>query len=212
MGTDLERYMELYESAIKQVYSETVLDHGRNPRNLRDYLLGKLLLSLIIILLLSIMVLSTSCGGVSQAETTTQTPPITSTTTQTLTTTKATTITTTTRKTTTTTTTPNASDPTGFYPSYILISPGTSSITSGDSQAYTVIAYDFYGKSMDMTKDIDFNISSDAGGSWFFNEYTAENAGTWKITADYWNPTDGTEFWRDDATLIVNEATPIATE
>jgi len=26
--------MDLYEEAIKQIYSETVLDHGRNPRNL----------------------------------------------------------------------------------------------------------------------------------------------------------------------------------
>ena len=34
MSTDQGRIMDLYEEAIKQIYSETVLDHGRNPRNL----------------------------------------------------------------------------------------------------------------------------------------------------------------------------------
>ena len=56
-----------------------------------------------------------------------------------------------------------------------------------------------------MTRDCDFNISRDAGGSWIYNEYTSENIGTWKVTGDYWNPTDGTEYWRDEATLIVTE-------
>ena len=36
MSTDREKTMDLYEEAIKQIYSETVLDHGRNPRNLED--------------------------------------------------------------------------------------------------------------------------------------------------------------------------------
>ena len=33
MGLDPE---ELLETAMKQIYSETMLDHGRNPRNLGD--------------------------------------------------------------------------------------------------------------------------------------------------------------------------------
>jgi len=33
MGMDLG---ELLETAMKQIYSETMLDHGRNPRNLGD--------------------------------------------------------------------------------------------------------------------------------------------------------------------------------
>jgi nitrogen fixation NifU-like protein len=34
VSVDWQKYQELSETAIKQVYSETVLDHGRNPRNL----------------------------------------------------------------------------------------------------------------------------------------------------------------------------------
>ena len=34
MSTDQRRIIDLYEEAIKQIYSETVLNHGQNPRNL----------------------------------------------------------------------------------------------------------------------------------------------------------------------------------
>ena len=36
MSEAWEKYRELYETAMRQIYSETVLDHGRNPRNLGD--------------------------------------------------------------------------------------------------------------------------------------------------------------------------------
>ena len=36
MNVDWEKYLQLYETAMKQIYSETLLDHGRNPRNLGD--------------------------------------------------------------------------------------------------------------------------------------------------------------------------------
>jgi nitrogen fixation NifU-like protein len=36
LAIDWEKYQQLYETAIKQIYSEMVLDHGRNPRNLGD--------------------------------------------------------------------------------------------------------------------------------------------------------------------------------
>jgi hypothetical protein len=65
------------------------------------------------------------------------------------------------------------------------------------------MAYDFQGNSYDVTHNAVFSISSGAGGFWVFNKYTSENAGIWEITADYWNPGDGTEYWRDQATLIV---------
>ena len=34
MNTDRGKIMDLYKETIKEIYSETVLDHGRNPRNL----------------------------------------------------------------------------------------------------------------------------------------------------------------------------------
>lgn len=36
MSTDKEDIIDLSESVIKQIYSETALDHGINPRNLED--------------------------------------------------------------------------------------------------------------------------------------------------------------------------------
>jgi len=36
MSEAWEKYRELYETAMRQIYSETVLDLGRNPRNLGD--------------------------------------------------------------------------------------------------------------------------------------------------------------------------------
>lgn len=34
MNTDRGKIMDLYKETIKEIYSETVLDHGQNPRNL----------------------------------------------------------------------------------------------------------------------------------------------------------------------------------
>jgi len=36
LSIDQEKYDQLYETVIKEVYSETVLDHGKNPRNLEE--------------------------------------------------------------------------------------------------------------------------------------------------------------------------------
>ena len=36
MSIDWEKYQELYETAMRQIYSEAVLDHSKNPRNLED--------------------------------------------------------------------------------------------------------------------------------------------------------------------------------
>jgi len=34
LNTDRGKIMDLYKETIKEIYSETVLDHGQNPRNL----------------------------------------------------------------------------------------------------------------------------------------------------------------------------------
>lgn len=36
MSVDPEKLKELYDIAMRQIYSDTVLDHGKNPRNLED--------------------------------------------------------------------------------------------------------------------------------------------------------------------------------
>ena len=36
MDIDWEKYQQVFETAMRQMYSETVLDHGRKPRNLGD--------------------------------------------------------------------------------------------------------------------------------------------------------------------------------
>ena len=36
MALDMNKYKELYDTAIRQIYSETAIDHGRQPRNLGD--------------------------------------------------------------------------------------------------------------------------------------------------------------------------------
>ena len=36
MEIDQEKLQQLYDTAMKQIYSEAVLDHGKNPRNLED--------------------------------------------------------------------------------------------------------------------------------------------------------------------------------
>ena len=149
--------------------------------------------------LLITVLLNVSCRSVSQSTTTTiPTSIITTTNTPPTTTTQ-------TPTTTTKTATKNAGDLSSLYVSYIIITPGTATITAGSSQLYTVIAYDYEGNSFDVTRDCDFFITRGADGIWILNEYISENTGTWQVAADYWNPISGTEFWRDEATLIVTE-------
>jgi hypothetical protein len=80
---------------------------------------------------------------------------------------------------------------------YIVISPPNASVAAGDSQAYTVEAFDQYDNSLgDVTSSTSFSMSVGAGGSWFANVYTSQNAGTWTVTGEYSGKTD-------TATLIV---------
>jgi uncharacterized repeat protein (TIGR01451 family) len=73
----------------------------------------------------------------------------------------------------------------------IVISPETASISAGDTQTYTVKAYDTSGASMgDVTSSTTFSIQVGAGGSWSGNTYTSENVGRWTVTATYSGKSD----------------------
>jgi len=161
------------------------------------------LIIVIYFLALFIIIISCSSEGGADALLTTTTEEET-TLTSTPPTTTSQTLTTTTTRTNTLTIDP-ALDPTTFYVKYIVLSPDTATISAGSCQFYTVVAYDYGGNSFEVTRDCDFFITKEAGGIWIYNEYISEHKGTWEVTADYWNPVDGTEFWRDQATLIVTE-------
>jgi len=81
----------------------------------------------------------------------------------------------------------------------IAVSPDTSAITAGSTQAYTVEAFDQFNNSLgDVTSTTTFSIEDGAGGSWAANVYTSQNAGTWTVTGTY-----NTTF-SDTATLNVS--------
>src|SRR5208283_4424449 len=61
----------------------------------------------------------------------------------------------------------------------ILIIPGSTSITAGQSQTFTAMASDSNGNDWDVTSSTTWTIDSGAGGSWTGNTYTSNNAGTW---------------------------------
>jgi hypothetical protein len=171
--------------------------------------MGRLLKLPVIILLLITMLMTVSCGSVSQHTTTITTDTTeTVTTTTTVVQTSIVTVFTTPATATTTTktsTTNTAISPLDFDPSYIIISPDTASITAGENQAYTAMAYDNEGNALDITMETSFSIDKDAGGRWAFNNYTSENTGTWKVTGLYNDPVDGYESWNDSVALVVTQ-------
>ena len=73
---------------------------------------------------------------------------------------------------------------------YIEISPATSTITAGDTQSYTALAYDNLSNYIDVTASTVFSIDVGAGGSWTANVYTSAKAGTWTVTGTYTGLTD----------------------
>ncbi|MGB9834981.1 MAG: Ig-like domain-containing protein, partial [bacterium] len=81
------------------------------------------------------------------------------------------------------------------------LSPSTATITAGSSQAYTLLAYDSYNNSWDVTSSASFSITPSAGGSWSANTYTSQKAGTWTITGSYGGKSA-------TATLIVQPGAP----
>ena len=83
---------------------------------------------------------------------------------------------------------------------HIVISPDTTSITAGATQAYTAEAFDQFNNSLGfVTENTTFSIAGDHGGSWSANTYTSAKAGTWTVTGTY-------STLSDDASLTVNAA------
>jgi len=83
----------------------------------------------------------------------------------------------------------------------IELSPASMAIAAGETQAYTVEAFDAYGNSLgDATASAAFSIvESGHGGSWTDNVYTAHTAGTWTVQASFGG-------FSDDAELVVQPA------
>ena len=94
----------------------------------------------------------------------------------------------------------NRSDEFTVYPGemdHILITPATSTIEAGGSQAYNSTARDEYGNELgDVTANTTWEIHTDAGGEWDDNVYTSQFSGTWTVTGTY-------EEFSADAVLTV---------
>ncbi len=84
----------------------------------------------------------------------------------------------------------------------IAITPQTSTLTAGASEAFTATASDIYGNVWDVTSSTDWTISGGAGGLWSGNTYTSSTSGTWTVTGTY-------KEISDSATLTVNNGSPI---
>ena len=68
----------------------------------------------------------------------------------------------------------------------VSLTPANRTITAGDVQAYTAIAYDAYDNEIgDVTGSTVFDINAAAGGNWSGNAYTSQKAGTWTVTGTY---------------------------
>jgi hypothetical protein len=84
----------------------------------------------------------------------------------------------------------------------IVISPATSTVIAGNTQAYTAEAFDALSNSLgDVTTSTIFSIDAAAGGSWVANVYTSRKAGTWTVTGSYAGRTD-------TASLTVTKTAP----
>lgn len=69
---------------------------------------------------------------------------------------------------------------------HLVVSPASTSVTSGSTVTYTTTAYDSVGASLGVV-DAVYSISSGASGSWSGSTYLAANTGTWTVTATYSN-------------------------
>jgi hypothetical protein len=87
----------------------------------------------------------------------------------------------------------------------LAVTPKTQSIAAGNSIAYTTIATDIYGNTLDVSSNLgtSWTINASAGGFWTGPIYTSAKAGFWVITATY-----GGKF--DTASLTVTHATDLA--
>ncbi len=85
----------------------------------------------------------------------------------------------------------------------ITISPETSTMAAGSSQAFTATASDIYGNVWDVTDSAAWSIDSGAGGSWTGNTYTAALAGVWTVTGTY-------QGMFDTASVTVTHGSPVS--
>ena len=84
----------------------------------------------------------------------------------------------------------------------ILISPKTSTLTAGSSEAFTAEASDIYGNVWNVTSLTTWSIDNGAGGSWLKNTYTSSTSGVWTVTGTY-QGISGT------GTITVNNGLPV---
>jgi hypothetical protein len=74
---------------------------------------------------------------------------------------------------------------------HIVVSPDTSTITAGGTQAYSTQSFDQFDNALgDVTGSTTFSITLGAGGTWAANVYTSASAGTWTVTGSYSGFTD----------------------
>ncbi len=64
------------------------------------------------------------------------------------------------------------------------VSPDEATVTAGDEQVFTAVAFDEFGNSMGEVTAV-WSIQEGAGGSWDDNRYTSEFAGIWNVTGEY---------------------------
>jgi len=98
---------------------------------------------------------------------------------------------------------------------YLVIKPDRSTITAGETQAYTAIAYDKHDNRIgDVTEYVNWFVETGSGGNWTDNVYNSENPGEWTVTGNYEDidghvnltvePIDLIEFTPVDLILIVD--------
>ena len=77
----------------------------------------------------------------------------------------------------------------------LVVSPSSTSISADSTQAFSAQGFDQFGNDLgDLTVTSTFGISSGAGGSFTGNVYTANNAGSWIVSAQIGSVTGTTPF------------------
>ena len=85
----------------------------------------------------------------------------------------------------------------------ITITPQTSTLVAGSSEAFTATALDIYGNTLDVSSSTSWSINVAAEGSWTGNTYTSAIAGIWTVTGLY-------EGISETATLTVTPGSAIS--
>ncbi len=69
--------------------------------------------------------------------------------------------------------------------STLTVSSSVSAVTQGSTVTFAATATDAYGNRWDVTSATHWGITQAAGGLWNGNVYTADNVGSWTVTATY---------------------------